>query len=294
MPATRDHGRFPLRLNARRFEAFVRGGPRAGAIALHRKLDGGALARGGWRRQGARVLLRLHAPARDGAALLAALAELAPLLARAFPRRRMSVELAFSGRAGRRRLPLAARFLRRSRGAGSASGPAAERAAIAAALREVPGDYARSRGLPKVAEARTLSLAGIDQSGRECWLHPAAARRWRALRRQAAGEGVAIELVSGFRSAAYQSRILARKRVRGESMERILAVNAAPGFSEHHGGFAVDLGAPGLPPVEASFETSAAFGWLSAHAASLRLRLSFPPDNPHGILYEPWHWRFMP
>jgi D-alanyl-D-alanine carboxypeptidase len=77
-------------------------------------------------------------------------------------------------------------------------------------------------------------------------------------------------------------------------MDRILAVNAAPGFSEHHAGVAVDLGAPGLPPVEVSFEQTPAFRWLAANAAALRLRMSYPRDNPHGILYEPWHWRFLP
>lgn len=293
MAASRDHGRFPLRLNARRFEAFVRGGPRAGAIALHRKLDGGALARGDWCQCGPGVRLRLAAPARDGGALRAALAELAPLLARAFPRRPIVLDLSLANLRGRRRLPLPPRGTAGSRQGAEAAGPAALRAAIATVLGEVPADYGRTRGLPQVAEARLLALAGIDLSGRECWLRPDAARRWRALAAQAAREGVALALVSGFRSAAYQARILERKRARGEPMDRILAVNAAPGFSEHHGGCAVDVGAPGLPPVEASFEDTPAFRWLSAHASALRLRMSYPRDNPHGILHEPWHWRFL-
>ncbi|MFN7553073.1 MAG: D-alanyl-D-alanine carboxypeptidase family protein [Pseudomonadota bacterium] len=293
MTAPRDHRRFPLRLNAPRFEAFLRGGPRAGTIALHRKIDGGALANGAWRFVGDAVHLQLAAPARAGAGLRAALAELAPLLARAFPRARLHIGVTL----GRRRLatPLAGRGGPPFRAGGEpAAGPAAARAAIAAVLREVPGDYGTTRALPRVAEARVLALAGTDLSGRECWLHPDAAHRWRALRMQAARDGVWMELVSGFRSAAYQARILERKRARGEPMDRILAVNAAPGFSEHHAGVAVDLGAPGLPPVEVSFEQTPAFRWLAANAAALRLRMSYPRDNPHGILYEPWHWRFLP
>ena len=293
MAVSRDHGRFPLRLNARRFEAFLRGAPRGGAIALHRKLDGGAVARGDWRRSGPGVRLRLSAPARGAGALRVALAELAPLLARAFPRRPIALELSLANGRGRRRLPLHPRGTPGGRRTHDATGPAAMRAAIAAVLREVPADYGTTRGLPRVAEARLLALTGIDLSGRECWLRPDVARRWRALRARAAHDGVAIELVSGFRSAAYQARILERKRARGESMERILAVNAAPGFSEHHGGCAVDLGAPGLPPVEASFEDTPAFRWLAANAAALRLRMTYPRDNPHGILHEPWHWRFL-
>jgi D-alanyl-D-alanine carboxypeptidase len=293
MAASRDHGPFPLRLNAVRFEAFVRGGPRDGAIALHRKLDGAAVARGTWRRRGAAVLLRLPAAPRGATALHAALAELAPLLARAFPRRRLVLVPARSPGGARRGLPLPPRGGPRGRGASAAPAAPAIRATIAAVLREVPPDYGRSRGLPRVAEARVLSLAGIDRSGRECWLRPDIARRWRALRARAAHDGVAIDLVSGFRSVAYQARILERKRARGEPMARILAVNAAPGFSEHHGGCAVDLGTPGLPPVEASFEDTPAFRWLAANAAALRLRMTYPRHNPHGILYEPWHWRFL-
>lgn len=293
MSHTRYAGRFPLRLNAARFEAFIRGGPRAGQCSAHRKLDGAALAVGTWRACGAVVTVSLSAAVRSGAGLRAALAELAPLFARAFPRRRLRIEATL----GRRRL--AAAMPRRGdlhwRGGGAAAaGPASVRTAIAGVLHEVPADYAIIRALPRIAEARVLALAGIDRSGRECWLLHPVARRWSALRTQAARDGVSIELVSGFRSSAYQARILERKRERGDSMAHILAVNAAPGFSEHHGGFAVDLGTPGLPPVEASFEDTPAHRWLMANATRLRLRLSYPRDNPHGILHEPWHWRFLP
>ena len=75
-------------------------------------------------------------------------------------------------------------------------------------------------------------------------------------------------------------------------MAEILQVNAAPGYSEHHGGEALDIGTPGEPPAEESFETTPAFAWLSQHAARHGFSLSYPRDNPHGIVYEPWHWRF--
>jgi D-alanyl-D-alanine carboxypeptidase len=292
MAAPRDARPWPLRLNARRFEAFIRGGPRRGTLALHRKLDGAALAHGRWRRARQGVTLELSSGPRDLGTLRAALAEIAPLLARAFPRAPVEVALAAGRRALRARL--GRRGAPRSRGAGAGAGARAAALAIARVLAMIPGDYARARGLPRIAEARTLALAGIDAAGRECWLRPDIARRWHALAAAARRDGVAIELVSGFRSAAYQARILERKHARGEPMVRILAVNAAPGHSEHHGGFALDLGAPGLPPVEASFEDTPAYRWLAARAARLRLRMSYPRDNPHGILHEPWHWRFLP
>jgi len=77
-------------------------------------------------------------------------------------------------------------------------------------------------------------------------------------------------------------------------MDEILRVSAAPGYSEHHSGRALDLTTPGFAPVEEEFERSDAFAWLRRRAADFRFRLSYPRDNVHGIAYEPWHWCFSP
>ena len=81
-----------------------------------------------------------------------------------------------------------------------------------------------------------------------------------------------------------------RKRARGQSVEEILHVNAAPGYSEHHSGRALDIGTPGEPPAEESFEHTSAFAWLTRHAGDFGFVMSYPRANPHGIVYEPWHW----
>nr|CCP41086.1 D-alanyl-D-alanine carboxypeptidase [Xanthomonas translucens pv. translucens DSM 18974] len=101
-----------------------------------------------------------------------------------------------------------------------------------------------------------------------------------------------LEAISGYRSHDYQLGIFARKFARGQALQQILQVNAAPGYSEHHSGDALDIGTPGEPPAEESFERTAAFAWLRAHAAGFGYRMSYPRDNPHGIVYEPWHWRW--
>ena len=110
------------------------------------------------------------------------------------------------------------------------------------------------------------------------------------MRAAAACEGVGLEAISGYRSHAYQLGIFRRKLARGLALEAILEVNAAPGYSEHHSGHALDIGAPGEPPAEESFETTPAFAWLRARAADFGFSMSYPRDNPHGIVYEPWHW----
>ena len=106
----------------------------------------------------------------------------------------------------------------------------------------------------------------------------------------ASEDGIELHLVSAFRSASYQLEILRRKLDQGQSIDEILKVSAAPGYSEHHSGRVVDLTTPGYAALEEEFETSAAFAWLRRNAANYGFHLSYPRGNPHGIAYEPWHW----
>jgi D-alanyl-D-alanine carboxypeptidase len=96
--------------------------------------------------------------------------------------------------------------------------------------------------------------------------------------------------VSAFRSVHYQKEIIRRKLEKGQSVADILRVSAAPGYSEHHTGHALDLTTPGTAVLEEEFEESEAFGWLTAHAGEFGFHMSFPRGNPHGVAYEPWHW----
>ena len=151
--------------------------------------------------------------------------------------------------------------------------------------------YATTVGLPVVAEPACLTFAGFDRYHRALWLTRAAARAWQHMRDDAARDGVALEAISVYRSHAHQLGIFERKLARGLSVAQILTVNAAPGYSEHHGGNALDIGAPGEPPAEESFEHTVAFAWLTRHASDFGFHMSYPRGNPHGIVYEPWHWR---
>ena len=152
--------------------------------------------------------------------------------------------------------------------------------------------YGERTGLPLVPEPDWLAFSGFDRYRRPLWLHADAARAWQHLREAALRDGVVLEAISGYRSHDYQLGIFERKRARGQSVEEILSVNAAPGYSEHHSGLALDVGTPDEPPAEESFERTPAFAWLRDNAGGHGFAMSYPRDNPHGIVYEPWHWKW--
>jgi D-alanyl-D-alanine carboxypeptidase len=166
-----------------------------------------------------------------------------------------------------------------------------QRACIAAAYGlGVPRDYARARALKRVREPTSLVFIGHDTQNRPQWLAPHAARAWARMREAAACDSMELQIISAFRSVEYQLGILKRKLERGLGIEQILCVSAAPGYSEHHSGRALDITTPGCAALEEEFERSAAFAWLSTNAQGYGFRLSYPRGNPHGIAYEPWHW----
>jgi D-alanyl-D-alanine carboxypeptidase len=154
----------------------------------------------------------------------------------------------------------------------------------------IPPDYARVRELPVYLEPAGLVDIGDDIHGRPQRLIEPAARAWGALVEAAEVEGVELQLVSAFRSVEYQEAIIRRKLNKGQSMQEILSVSAAPGYSEHHSGRAVDVSTPGFEPLEEEFERSGAFAWLCSSARGFGFCLSYPRGNPHGVAYEPWHW----
>jgi len=57
----------------------------------------------------------------------------------------------------------------------------------------------------------------------------------------------------------------------------------------------VDIGDGNTPATNLSpdFENTAAFKWLEKNAPYYSFEISFPKNNPQGVSYEPWHWRFV-
>lgn len=67
-------------------------------------------------------------------------------------------------------------------------------------------------------------------------------------------------------------------------------VVARPGTSEHHTGLAVDINS-----IETNFEDTEAFSWLKEHGEEYGFIMRYAVDKQDltGVIYEPWHWRFV-
>ena len=157
----------------------------------------------------------------------------------------------------------------------------------------VPGDYADSHALQLLPEASTLVIAGRDIRGRPVRLAPAAAVALQEMIVAAESEDVQLQIVSGYRSADYQAGLLRDKLRRGMKLDSALQINTAPGYSEHQSGCAVDLTTPHSIAADESFARTRAYAWLTRHAGGYGFHLSYPQNNPHGIEFEPWHWRYV-
>lgn len=70
---------------------------------------------------------------------------------------------------------------------------------------------------------------------------------------------------------------------------------APAGYSEHHTGYGVDIhDGPGPRQMpKTPFQDRPAFAWLAEHASEFDFENSFPKGNVQGVMFEPWHWRWV-
>lgn len=77
--------------------------------------------------------------------------------------------------------------------------------------------------------------------------------------------------------------------------QQVLTYSAYPGTSEHQTGLCVDFITSTMTDLNNTFETTAAFGWLSqnAHRFGFILRYAKDKVDVTGYSYESWHYRFV-
>lgn len=144
-------------------------------------------------------------------------------------------------------------------------------------------------------EAPESELQPISND-RRIKMRKAAAQKYLEMVAAARNAGVILVPISGFRSIKDQEQLFFSVGAqRNQTPAQRAAVSAPPGHSEHHTGYAVDIGdgAARATDVNPNFEKTKAYQWLQANAARFSFEISFPKDNVQGVSYEPWHWRFV-
>jgi zinc D-Ala-D-Ala carboxypeptidase len=108
----------------------------------------------------------------------------------------------------------------------------------------------------------------------------------------ARNSGIDLSVVSGFRSVADQTDLWNNQVQRQGSASAAAKISAPPGYSEHHSGYALDIGANGVANLTAGFENTPTYDWLSKNAGSFGFEQSFTRTSAIGANNEPWHWRY--
>jgi zinc D-Ala-D-Ala carboxypeptidase len=166
------------------------------------------------------------------------------------------------------------------------------------ATRNAPLPQARYGHLP-YAEALPERLVNIGTYGegeykRTEYLDQDAAAALDQLVAAAKANGVSIVSISGFRTIAQQEKLFERQIQRQGSEAAAATLSAPPGYSEHHTGYAIDIGDGTRPKtdVKFEFEDTSAYQWMASNAKRYGFELSYPRNNVQGVSFEPWHWRF--
>lgn len=108
---------------------------------------------------------------------------------------------------------------------------------------------------------------------------------------------------SGYRSIVYQSQLFENKISRlmqagysREIAEPLAATEVAhPGTSEHHTGLAVDIVDASNYNLDETQENTPAQQWLLQNCWDYGFILRYPKNKSDitGIIYEPWHYRYV-
>ena len=110
-------------------------------------------------------------------------------------------------------------------------------------------------------------------------------------------------LCSSYRTQEKQTQLynnlvqkqIARGNSRSEAMAKAAKEVAVPGTSEHQLGLAVDIVDTQNQVLNRAQEDTAVQQWLMEHCWEYGFILRYPPDKGEktGIIYEPWHYRYV-
>ena len=159
-----------------------------------------------------------------------------------------------------------------------------------------------NNNLPLAQDYAPAELAVADaDTGKQ--LEAAAAAAYQEMAADAAEDGVSLVLCSGYRDYDYQAGLFEKRMQKyldqGRTAEDAAAlartIVAKPGCSEHQTGLAADIVTEKYTGLDSGFAKTDAYAWLVQHGAEYGFILRYPEDRQAdtGIVYEPWHWRYV-
>lgn len=139
------------------------------------------------------------------------------------------------------------------------------------------------------------SVTSIDSQGRE--IDSRIVGAYNSLVNAAKADGINLYPISAFRPHSTQVSLFNARveRARNEGYSDPVAEAARhvakPGTSEHELGLAIDFNSVD----EENFKKTAEAKWLAAHCAEYGFVIRYPEDKESvtGIIYEPWHVRYV-
>ena len=139
------------------------------------------------------------------------------------------------------------------------------------------------------------SVTSIDSQGRE--IDSRIVGAYNSLVNAAKADGINLYPISAFRPHSTQVSLFNARveRARNEGYSDPVAEAARhvakPGTSEHELGLAIDFNSVD----EENFKNTAEAKWLAAHCAEYGFVIRYPEDKESvtGIIYEPWHVRYV-
>jgi len=115
--------------------------------------------------------------------------------------------------------------------------------------------------------------------------------------------GMHIKICSAYRSVKRQEQVFGesmKERVKSgmdywEAYEETALNVALPGTSEHALGLALDLISNQYSELDEKQEETAEAKWLAKNCYKYGFILRYPPEKTYitGIIYEPWHYRYV-
>ncbi|MCM1525119.1 MAG: M15 family metallopeptidase [Ruminococcus sp.] len=114
-----------------------------------------------------------------------------------------------------------------------------------------------------------------------------------------------LNVMSAYRSIEYQQnnfdksvkdRMENKGMTEEEAYEDTLKEVQLPGYSEHNAGIAADIMSDEYVDMDDDgFKNTKAYAWLQENAADYGFILRYPEgkESVTGIIYEPWHYRFV-